>query len=123
MKRIKKYNYLYNLPLFIISLSFLLTIANMIFPISKAINNTISLIAMGIYSLVVGIKKGLNTEEKAYKEGLKLGLINILILYILNCLTLHFTLPLKKIIYFLIIAITTILGSIIGINKKNTQLH
>lgn len=123
MKQIKKYNYIYSFPLFILILTFLLTIINIFFTINKTTNNIISLIAILLYSLIVGIKKGLNTEEKAYKEGLKLGLINILILYILNCFTCNFALPLKKIIYFLVIGITTILGSIIGINKKNTQLH
>ena len=118
MKLIKKDNYILKLPIFIIILSIILTIINLIFPLSNQINSIISLISILLFCFIIGIKKGLNTKEQAYKEGLKLGLINILVLYILNCLTLNFALPLKKIFYFLIICITIILGCIIGINKK-----
>ncbi len=121
MKFFKKNDYIYKFLLFILVLSLILTIINSIFYLNNNINSIISLISILSYSLIIGIKRGLKIEEKAYKEGLKIGIIFVTILYILNCLTLNFSLHLKKIVYFLIIIITTILGSIIGINKKNSK--
>ena len=121
MKVLKKFDYIYKFIIFILIFTFLLTIFNLIFNINANILKFIILIGMILYSFIIGIKKGLNTENKAYTVGLKTGAINILILYILGCFMLSFSLPLRKIIYYLIILITTILGCIIGINKKNAK--
>lgn len=123
MKIIKKYQEYIKLPIFIIILSIILTIINLIINLNNNLNSLISLISVLVYSLIIGIKRGINTKEQAYKEGLKLGLINIIILYILNCLTLNFSLSLKKLLYFIIIYTTIILGCIIGINKKGSNSH
>lgn len=119
MKVLKKYDFAYKFLLFILIFTFLLTLINLIVPLSTNVNSCLSLVTFLLYSLIVGIKKGMKTEEKAYKSGLFVGGIHVLILYLLNCLTFHFGLPIKKIIYFLLIIVTTVLGSIIGINRKN----
>ncbi len=121
MNKLKKYNFILKFLLFIISLTFTLTLLNIIFNLSITTSKIISFIGIISYSLIIGFKTGKNCEKEAYKEGTKKGLINILILYVLSCLTLNFKLPLKKIIYYLIILISTILGSIIGINKKRSK--
>lgn len=121
MKLLKKYDFIYKYLIFILILTLLLTFVNLIIPINNHINSLISLIMMLGYIFICSIKKGFKVEEKAYLEGFKLGLMYIAILYVLNCLTLNFALPIKKILYFLIIIITSVLGCIIGINKKNSK--
>jgi len=122
MKLLKKYDYIWKFIIFIILVSVILTIINLVTPLKQSINSLISLIVVLLYSLFIGIKKGFLVSSKAYKEGFKIGIINIFILYILGALTLNFNLSLKKIIYYLLILITTILGSIIGINRKNSKI-
>ena len=121
MNIIKKYSYILKLIIFILLVTTILTIINLIYPLNKNTNQIISLIIITIYSLITGIKKGIKCEEKAYIEGLKLGTINVITLYILSLITLDFRITIKRIIYYLIIIGITTLGSIIGINKKNTR--
>lgn len=121
MKILKKYDYIWKFILFILIFTFVLTIVNLIFPLKNSINSLVSLIAVLIYSLFVGFKKGMKVEEKAYKAGLILGFTNVVILYFMGFLALNFGMTIKKLLYFVIIIITTILGSIIGINKKNSR--
>ncbi len=121
MNFLKKHSYIYKFILFILIITTIQTFINLIFPINKKTNQLISLIIILIYSLFSGIKKGLRSNEKAYLQGLKLGSINILILYILSIITLDFRITIKRILYYLIIIGITILGSIIGINKKGTN--
>lgn len=112
---------IYKLLIYILIITTIITIINLIFYIKKPINQLISLIALILYILITSIKKGLNINEKAYKEGLKLGIINISTLYMLSIITLNFNITPKRILYYLIILIISILGCIIGINKKDTK--
>lgn len=59
---------------------------------------------------------GKQSEKKGYIEGLKLGIIIILIFLTLILLLDRFTL--KSLLYYLILVLTSILSSMIGINKK-----
>ena len=119
MNILKKYKNITNFLLFIIIITTITSIICLLFPIQEKTLNIIYLIALSIYSFIISYKKGKTSDKKGYKVGLKIGLTNIAILYILSILFLSFKLPLKKIIYYLIILTTSILGSIIGINKKN----
>lgn len=121
MKVLKKYDYIWKFILFILITTFILTIINLIFPLKNEINSIISLLFILLFSFIQSLKKGLHTEEKAYRQGFKVGMINIFILYILSAITLNFGLQLKKLIYYFIVIITCILGSVIGINKKNSR--
>lgn len=118
MKLLKKYKYILNFIIYLLISTTILTILNLIFNFSSNTTNVLCLIFTSLYSIISGIKIGKITESKAYKEGLKKGLIYILIMYIIGSLFFTFKLPLKRIIYYLIILTCTILGSIIGINKK-----
>lgn len=118
MNTLKKYNYIYKFIFFILIMNTVLTIINLLFAIPSNINQIITLITLSIYIFIVNIKKGLKLEKKAYIEGLKLGLTYILILYILGIPFSLFKLPLKRIIYYIIIIIISITSTIIGINKK-----
>lgn len=62
---------------------------------------------------------GKQSEKKGYIEGLKLGIIIILIFTVLILLLDKFTL--KSLLYYLILLLTSILSSMIGINQKKTN--
>lgn len=118
MNILKKYDYIYKFILLILILTTIETIINLIIPISSTINQIITLIIISIYILITNIKRGKRIESKAYIEGLKIGIIYCLILYILGIPILLFKLPLKRILYYLILIIISITSTIIGINKK-----
>lgn len=105
--------------IFIMILSLILTLINLIWPLNNIVNSLIGLLSIGFYSFILGIKEGFKSNEKGLITGVKIGLINVLIFYLLSLLFLSYRITLKKIIYYVIIFITTILGSVIGKNKKN----
>lgn len=61
---------------------------------------------------------GKSCSKKGYFEGLKLGSCFSITLLTISIITSKFTW--KLLLYYFIIIITSILGSIIGINKKKT---
>lgn len=64
---------------------------------------------------------GKNTTAKGYIEGLKNGLIFIA-LFIVISLLLKIKLPIKSILYYFIILLTSTLGSMFGISKKRKDI-
>lgn len=118
MNYIKKYNYIFKFIIFILILTIIQTILNLILSINTTVNQLISLIPLLIYIFIYSIKEGKKVDKQAYKIGLIRGLTYILIIYILGIPILSFKIPLKRLIYFIIIIVISILGSIIGINKK-----
>ncbi len=118
MNILKKYKYILYFLLYIFVVTTFLSLLNLLFSMKNEINYLLILVFMALYMMREGIKTGLNSPGKAYKEGLKKGAILLLVLYLLGCFTLHFTFPLKKIIYYVILLVSIVLGSIIGINKK-----
>lgn len=80
---------------------------------------TISKIIICVISLFVGgFVIGRRASKKGWLEGLKLSLIFLVLLVLFNYLGLGNTPQLKNLIYYLIIIVSCIFGSIIGINKK-----
>lgn len=84
--------------------------------INEKINNTLSIIMLLISSIISGIYIGIKAKDKGYIEGIKIGLLNILIPTIIIIISKKINLI--KIILILLIIIATTIGSIIGINKK-----
>ncbi len=65
---------------------------------------------------ISGYKVGNNSEKKGYLEGIKIGGLIIMIFVILLLLLNQFTL--KSLLYYFILLLTSVLGSMVGINKK-----
>ncbi len=99
----------------IISILYYLNILN------DGFNNYLLLLSSFISMLVGGIYIGLRSKEKGYVEGIKIGLISIFILMILSIIIYKTNINSKNIIYYLILLSSSILGSMIGINKKKTD--
>ena len=85
--------------------------------LNDGFNNYLLLLSSFISMLVGGIYIGFKSKEKGYLEGLKIGLISIFILMILSIILYKTNINSKNIIYYLILLSSSILGSMIGINK------
>ena len=64
-----------------------------------------------------GLHIGKKSKKKGYMEGLKLGIIISLFLIIFNFLAFSNSFKLKYLLFYTILNISSILGSMIGINK------
>lgn len=117
---LKKYlkSYIYTFSIIIIT-TIIITILNYFGILSGNFNNVIKLLT-NITSLFIGaFIIGKNSLKKGYLEGLKYGLIFIIFIFLINIIFIRY-LKFKLIIYYLILLVTSILGSMFGINfKKN----
>lgn len=72
-----------------------------------------------VISILIGsIYLGRRSQSKGYLEGLKIGFIIIIATLIINLLIIKNKFSFEIIIYYLIILVSSMLGSIVGINKK-----
>lgn len=118
MKYLKKLKKTIYLILFITIYSSIIAILNSFLFINDQINNILCLIGISIFIFVETYNSGKQTTNKAYKTGLKNGLIAILTLIMLSIITSSFDLNINRLLYYTIILVISITGSIIGINKK-----
>lgn len=98
----------------LISIS-ILSLAN-ILGVPKNITNILIMLIMIAIFIIFGFFKGKNTEKNGYLQGLKIGSLLILILLVLGIITFDF--EFKTILYYLILLLSSIFGSMIGINMK-----
>lgn len=106
---------------FILGLTFIFTLLNYIGILNNTAINIIKIIIPVISMFIGGFIIGKKTGKKGWLEGLKLSLIFLIILTLFNYLGLKSTLSLKVIIYYLILIISTMFGSIVGVNKYKPQ--
>lgn len=111
------YKYIKSLIIFLSSIV-IIPIFLTIFNLLKLKTNRIMIIIIGaILMFIIGLILGRQSESKGYLNGLLLSVITILIL-VITSLIFRFPLNINTLIYYVILAITTIFGSMIGINKK-----
>ena len=79
----------------------------------KTLKIIITLLAIFINSYILGKQ----STQKGYLEGLKFSLLLIFIFFILKLITKE-PLKLRLLLYYIIVVITSIFGSMLGINKK-----
>lgn len=101
-------------------MSLILSIVMYFIPFNNKVYKFLALIITNVYLLLSNIKIGRKLECDAYKNGLKNGIIIIVIMYFLGSILGGFKLGIERIIYYLIILLSIVLGNIIGINKKNS---
>lgn len=78
------------------------------------LNIILVLLSMFIGGLYIGKK----ANKKGYLEGIKIGLIAIIILFIISYLAFDKGINIHKIIYYFILLSSSTIGSMLGINKK-----
>lgn len=84
-------------------------------------DNTLTIlriITIIISMFIGGIYIGNKTNKKGYLEGIKISLIMIILLFLISYLGFGKSIKINTLIYYLIILISTTIGSMIGINKK-----
>ena len=73
-----------------------------------------AIIIMIITFIIMGFLKGKSSNNKGYLQGLKIGGILVVILFMIS----FFNFSLKTIIYYIILLLSSVFGAMIGINKK-----
>lgn len=87
----------------------------------SSFNNILKIIIFILSFIGVGINIGRKTNKKGWLEGLKIAGILIAFFLIIS-LILRYDFNIKQIIYYIVCAVTIVLGSMIGINfKKNNK--
>lgn len=80
-------------------------------------HNSLKIISLLTIIFINTYQLGFNGTNKGYLIGLKFSLY-IILLFIPISLLINKTFKLKYLVYYLIISLTSILGSMIGISKK-----
>lgn len=100
----------------------ILTIISTIFHYYNIFSNSlmdIIKLLIPIISILYGsIYLGKKSNKKGYLEGVKLSLILIFFFVLISIIFFDSDLSIKSILYYIIFIITSITGSIIGIQKK-----
>ena len=119
MKYLKKLgmSFIYIISIILI-LTFIVTLLSYFNLITDKIVSIFKIIIPIIALLIGGIYIGKNSSKKGFIEGLKLGCIFIIVLTIFNYLAFDYSFKFKYLLFYIILIISSILGSMIGINRK-----
>ncbi len=115
MKYLKSLLYVFT-PILILSI--ITTVLYYFDLLNKNIFNWIILIIPIISLFIGGTYLGTNTLNRGYLEGIKLGSIIVATFLLVSILAFNISFSFKQFIYYLIIIISSTLGSMFGINKK-----
>ena len=102
-------------------LTFIITLLNYINLINIKIVNTFSYITPFISFFIGGLLLGKTSINKGWLEGIKFGLVIIVLSFIFNYLAFDQGFNISNIILYTITIISSIIGSMIGINLKNSD--
>ena len=99
-------------------LNLLITLLNYINIVNLQFINVFSYVIAFISCFISSLYLGKNSNNTGYIEGIKLGLIIIIIFILINYLLINSVFKLNNIIIYIIILISSIIGSMLGINLK-----
>lgn len=102
----------------ILVLTLIITILNYFGIIGKNIVAILKIIIPSLALFIGGFKTGKKSVKKGWLEGLILSVIFIFLLILFNYLGLGNKIELRNLLYYLIMIISCIFGSMLGINKK-----
>lgn len=98
-------------------LIFLITLLNYFNILNGKVFSVFKILAPVISLFIGGFILGKRSQKKGWLEGLKLSLIFLIILLLFNYLGLGNHFEIKNLIYYLILTVSGMFGSMIGINK------
>lgn len=87
---------------------------------SESVNNILKIIFFIITFILTGVITGKNASKKGWFEGLKISGITVPLFLILSLIFKH-SFNLWQIVYYIIISLLIVLGSMIGINFKKAK--
>lgn len=99
----------------------ILTIFNYYDIVTNKLFKVIKVLIPSLALFIGGYKVGNNANKKGYIEGIKLSLIVIVILFMFSYLGFNASFNISLILYYIILIISSMLGAMIGINKKITS--
>lgn len=99
----------------------ILTIFNYYDIVTNKLFKVIKVLIPSLALFIGGYKVGNNANKKGYIEGIKLSLIVIVILFMFSYLGFNVSFSISLILYYIILIISSMLGAMIGINKKITS--
>lgn len=102
----------------VLILNFILSLLYYFNLIGSGIINYLKLFVVTIAMLIGGIYIGRRTSKNGWLEGLKVGAEVIVLFFIVSYLAFDKGINIKTIIYYFILIAASILGSMIGINKR-----
>lgn len=94
------------------------TIINYFDLLSNSTLKYINIILIVISMFIGGFYLGKRSDSKGWLEGIKLGLIWVILLFIVSYLGFDKGLNFKVLIYYIILVFSSMFGGVIGINKK-----
>lgn len=97
-------------------LSFILTLFHYFDVFSPNTMKTLKLLSVILSMFIGGIYIGRRSNKKGYLEGTKIGLVFIVLILFFTILSKNFSF--KALIYSFIILISSVVGAMIGIQKK-----
>ena len=104
---------------FTLILTFIITLLSYFNIISDKAASIVKIIIPIISMLIGGFYIGKRSNKKGFLEGSKSGIIFSIIIIVFNYLAFDYSFKFKYLLFYLILIISSILGSMIGINKKN----
>ena len=105
----------------LLSLNLIITILYYFNIINSNINNIFKIVIFLITFILTGIYIGRKSNKKYYIEGLKISLVNI-VTFILLTLLFKYRFNLTQLLYYFILILIVVLGSIIGGNFKKNKI-
>lgn len=99
----------------------ILTIFNYYDIVTNKLFKVVKVLIPSLALFIGGYKVGNNASKKGYIEGIKLSLIVIVLLFMFSYLGFNASFSISLILYYIILIISSMLGAMIGINKKITS--
>lgn len=103
---------------FILVLTFIVTLLSYFNIIGSKVLSILEITILCLSLFVGGFIIGKKSLKKGYLEGLKLSGIFLIILLLFNFIAFDQTFKISDLIFYLIITLSSIFGSTLGINKK-----
>ncbi len=115
----KKYGEAFLLILVLLTFfSMLVTLLGYFNILSEKITQLSILFSTMITLFIGGVYLGKKSEKKGWLEGIKIGLFIVFLFFLISYLGLDQGINLKTFIYYLILIASSMLGSMLGINRK-----
>lgn len=83
--------------------------------------NYLKLVIVLLSMLIGGIYIGSKASKKGWLEGIKVGLEVIILLFLISYLGFDKGISIKTVVYYFLILTSSMLGSMIGINKRKSS--
>lgn len=89
--------------------------------VGDGVNNYLKLLIAALSMLSGGIYIGTKASKKGWLEGLKVGLGIIILMFVVSYLAFDQGINVKTMIYYFILLASSMLGSMVGINKRKAN--